>query len=488
MGVGTALSRIWYSVVSKATEGQFRPGPWPLPISGGVLGADWGLNYNWWQLGYSPEGASRSAMVEACVSAYAQTVAMLPGDHWWALENGGRKRVTNSALHRILRKPNAYQTFSDFMLNATRSLYLEGNAYALGIRNERYEIDELHLMDPRQSSPTVSKDGDIFYRLGGNNVIDRQLRDYENEQLVVPARDVLHIRMHCYEHKRWPFPLVGESPLMAAVSDLATYEKIKSQQDQFFQNQARPSAVLTTDMPLSREDVQMLRDRWNEQAKGLHAGGVPILTNGLKVMQWADKAARDMQVAELLKYSNDNIALVFRIPLAILGLEKASVGSTETLMMNWIGSGLGFCLNHIEEAFDRLFRLKGQPDEYTEFDTEALLRSARKDRIEMLARAVQGGIMAPNEARAKEDLPEVAYGGEPRVQQQVVPLSAAGAIGVPARKPPSPIVPTIPPAPPAPAAAPAKLPSSLVREFVDDRSRLERILLAKSDRYYGDAA
>jgi len=85
-------------------------------------------------------------------------------------------------------------------------------------------------------------------------------------------------------------------------------------------------------------------------------------------------------------------------------------------------------LNHLEQSFDRLFNLRGEPDEYTEFDTEALLRSAQKDRIEALARGVQGGIFSPNEARAAEDLPAVPHGDEPRVQAQVVPLSGAGAI------------------------------------------------------------
>ena len=36
--------------------------------------------------------------------------------------------------------------------------------------------------------------------------------------------------------------------------------------------------------------------------------------------------------------------------------------------------------------------------------------------------------IAPNEAREREGLNAVEYGDEPRVQQQVVPLSAAGAI------------------------------------------------------------
>ena len=52
------------------------------------------------------------------------------------------------------------------------------------------------------------------------------------------------------------------------------------------------------------------------------------------------------------------------------------------------------------------------------------MRSAFKDRIDGLARAVQGGIYSPNEARALESLSAAEDGDEPRVQQQVVPLSA----------------------------------------------------------------
>ena len=55
--------------------------------------------------------------------------------------------MTNSSLSRVLKHPNAYQSISDFLLNVTRQLYLDGNSYALCLRNDRNEITELHLMD-----------------------------------------------------------------------------------------------------------------------------------------------------------------------------------------------------------------------------------------------------------------------------------------------------------------------------------------------------
>ena len=104
-------------------------------------------------------------------------------------------------------------------------------------------------------------------------------------------------------------------------------------------------------------------------------------------------------------------------------------------MIFWLASGLGFALNHIEQSFDRLLGLSGEPDDFCEFNTDALLRSAQKDRIDALVRGVQGGMYAPNEARSLEGFNSVEYSDEPRVQQQVVPLSAAANIPIRAAPP-----------------------------------------------------
>jgi HK97 family phage portal protein len=466
--------------VLKAVEGSYRPGPYYLPVSGGWLPA--GSPTNWWQLGQNIQSlGTSSAMVEACVSAYAQTVAMCPGDHWRLNSKNGRDRVKNSALSRILRHPNTYQSISDFMLNATRWLYLTGNTYALALRNDRYEIDELHLMNSDTSHPILAETGDVFYRLYGNDVIAKK---FGEEGLVVPMRDVLHVRLHT-ERRRFPVPLIGESPVLAAYGDIAVSDAIGRQQAAFYANEARPSAVISTDLVLDKDKVQALRDRWNEQSKMLSQGGTPILTAGLKVQPWA-VGGRDAATADMLKLSSEHIALAFRVPLQILGIGGAPYGSAELLMQSWIASGLGFCLNHIEEAIGVLFALKGQPDEYVEFDTAALLRSALKDRIEALARAVQGGILAPNEARNTEGYDSVEFGDEPRVQQQVVPLSAAGAIPA---APPSPPAAGIPPPDgdkpepePEPEPEPDKKPPPDEKDLQDDVQREVRNLLRLTEQ------
>jgi HK97 family phage portal protein len=351
-------------------------------------------------------------------------------------------------------------------------MYLTGNGYALAVRNERFEVDELHLMDPMLSWPQIASTGDVFYRLAGNHVVNYRLGA---QPLLVPARDVLHLRLHT-ARQRWPYPLVGESPLMAAMGDVLTQQAILGQQLGFYRNQARPSAVLSTDLVLDKDQVQNLRDRWNEQSKALRSGGTPILTAGLKVQPWA-VAGKDQSIAEVLKATEEHIALVFRVPLQILGIGGAPYGSTELLMQSWIALGLGFCLHHIESAYGNLFGLKGLPDEFAQFNTKVLLRSAMKDRIDALARGVQTGIFSPNEAREEEGLEKVEFGDEPRVQQQIVPLSAAGNIPAPAPGPPAahpaagvPVATTPQPKPQQPKPKP------------DDVQRSYRSIVAAADR------
>lgn len=420
------LSRV-LSPFRRHKEGEYREGPYVL--SEGVISARTGRYWNWWQSGYSlqPYGGPR-AMVEACVSAYAQTVAMCPGGHWRKLGNGGREPVASSALSRIMKSPNEYQSISDFMLNLTRHLYSGGEAFALAVRNNRNEIAEMHLM--RDGKPVIAADGSIFYSLSGNEIVERRF-DLSDP---IPARDVLHVRLHTPRH-----PLKGESPVLAAALDLAMSGAALDQQTQFYLNQARPSFMLETDQQLSAEQTRDLRARWDEQTKGEGAGGTPILAWGLKAKA-VTTTAQDGQLADLLKMTDQNVALAFRMPLQVLGLGGTAFASTESLMQSWIASGLGFALNHIEEAFGQLFRLSGFPDEYLEFDTRALLRSAFKDQIEGLRTGVIGGIYSPDEARAFVDLPEVegGHGKMPRVQQQVVPLSYGSAMQPPTNAPAEP--------------------------------------------------
>jgi phage portal protein BeeE len=144
--------------------------------------------------------------------------------------------------------------------------------------------------------------------------------------------------------------------------------------------------------------------------------------------------------------TDQKIAAVFGVPGILLGIhDTATQKTTEAMMAEWLASGLGFVINHIEQAIDAFIGLSALPAgrEWTEFDTSALLRSMFKDQIDGLARSVQAGIHAPNDARRIMGLSAAKKGDEPRVQQQMVPLS----FEEPQPPPPQPVNPPAAPVP-----------------------------------------
>jgi HK97 family phage portal protein len=426
--------------INPAGEGNYHPGPYT--VSGGWLPSSWGQFLNFWQMDLDPLPVPGCSTVEACVWAYIRAIAQLPGYHNTQEKDGAVEAVNTSALSRILRAPNTYQTPSDFLVHLIRSLLLTGNSYWPCERNERNEVTALHWTDPRNCHVrTVGIEGqafaEVFYEISENPLLDDFQRRI-GRSLIIPARDVLHIKLACPRH-----PLIGETWLQALWHELANRNAMNSSASAFFNNAARPSGVLLTDAELTKAQLEELRNRWNEQSRGAGAGGTPILTHGLK-WQATSISQEDSQVVEQLKLNDRAIAAVFGVPAVLLGItDTATQKSAEAVMTEWLASGLGWLIDHIERAFDQFFGLDriAEGREWTEYDTRALLRSLYTERIDGLVRGVQGGIYSPNEARALEGYGAVEAGDEPRVQQQVVPLSFAV-------DPPAPPVPPAPPAPP----------------------------------------
>jgi hypothetical protein len=216
---------------------------------------------------------------------------------------------------------------------------------------------------------------------------------------------------------------------------------------------------------MNRDQMERLREAWRAHSAGVHAGEVPVLSGNLKWVPMG-MTATDAQLVDTFNLTIADIARAFGVPLPIIGdLTAATLRNVEQLVELWLAQGLGYWVEHIEVAFDKFF---GLPDgEYTELDTDVLLRTAFKERIDGLTTAITGGLYSPNEARKKEGLGKVAFGAEPRVQAQVVPLSQVGkqpsAPSAPA--PGNPINPTADGSPPpsndnAPAGAAGGSPGS----------------------------
>lgn len=381
------------------------------------------LPINYWQLGpdLPTSGAERFNAVYACRKVLAEEVSRLHAHHWREDDSGGRTRL-NSRLERLLRYPNPWQSRVDFWLNLMDRLLCNGNAYALAGRDQSGAITSLTPI--ANAHPYVDPvSGAIFYALGVNSHdLIPPAAEIPPDRMVAHS-EIFHLRLFTPIH-----PLIGEPPLNAARISAGSGLAMSSSTFSFFNRAARPSGYLVSKLPrmLTPEETEKLKKQWNDSYSGNGIGGTAILPADL---EWhpMTMTAVDAEIVDLYKLTVEDVARVYRVPLFMLGdMTKATFTNVEQMTRTFYAGGLGFYLEHIESQLARFFDLAMV--EHVEFDVEqGLMRAELKDRVDALAKGVQGGIFSPNEARRREGLPAVPAGDNVFLQSQMVAVEQAAS-------------------------------------------------------------
>jgi phage portal protein BeeE len=214
----------------------------------------------------------------------------------------------------------------------------------------------------------------------------------------------------------------------------------------FFRNNSRPSGVLVAPGKISKEVAELLKLKWEENFSGGRIGRTAVLGDGLK-WEPLTLTATDAQLIDQLRYSVEDVARVYRVPLFLLGeLSKVSYRNSEQMNRGYYSGCLQYHIEAIEARLDRAFALP--EGVYVEFDLEPLLRTEIDIRFNAYKTAIQSGFKTINEVRKKEGDKPLPGGDEPLVQVQYMPLSQ---LGKQAKQPKQPATPSSEPVAPAPA-------------------------------------
>lgn len=378
-----------------------------------------GENGGWYELGPIEDGYQRNLDMPsgngrqipaayASVMANARAMSQCPPQHLRKLADGKTEIVESSPAANIFRSPNPYETFSQFILNMIAQQGFDGNAYALVTRDDVGRVLRLDRLDTGTCQPYID-DGELYYSVGNQPFIA------DGIQYLVPAREVLHLRVLTPRHV-----LIGESPIKAAALAAGVNVALARSQAVFFSQMSRPSGVLSSDMPLNKDQLASLREAWSQQSQRMAQGHVPILSGNLK-FQPMGITSQDAQLMEAQRFSVEQIAMCYGVPLPVIGdLSNSTLSNAETLVSLWLSISLGSLLENVEQSLTKTFELPAS--DRINFDVAGLLRTDFLTRIDGLTRAVQGGLFSPNEARAREGLHPVEDGDRVIVQQQMVPL------------------------------------------------------------------
>lgn len=406
------------------TKATTPPSPALAPATGGWWPLTWireAFSGAWQRNIATPVGDVMTfGAVFSCITLIATDIAKM---HLGLVEeqpNGTSKRVSNPA-YAVLRKPNHYQTRIMFIMQWVISKLAWGNTYVLKERNNRGgegagNVTAMYVLDPSRVQVLVAPNGDVYYALSSD-----VLAGLEAGIPAIPASEIIHDVMYPIYH-----PLVGVGPIhacgLAAIQGL----RIQANSAKFFANGAALGGVLTAPGAISNETAERLKEFWTNKYTGAeNVGKVAVLGDGLKFEAMTMRST-DAQLIEQLKWTAENVCTCFHVPAYKVGVgTPPAFNNIEALDQQYYSQCLQILIECIELLLDEGLSIKAPQS--TEFDLDDLLRMDSATLIDVQAKGVGAGLVAPNEGRRKLGLPPVKGGETPYLQQQNYSLAALDA-------------------------------------------------------------
>lgn len=366
----------------------------------------------------SPKNLTAFAAVYACIDLIARDIAkMRPllkqqmSDGTWQLVDNG------SPFWAPLRKPNFYQTYSQFLVSWITAKLMHGNTYVLKEREEaRGLVRRLFVLDPRLVKVLVTADGGVYYELKTDN-----LSRGEGVEITVPASEIIHDRAITLWH-----PLIGVPPLYAAAASATQGIRIQNNSAKFFENMSRPSGMLTSPDEISDETALRLKTDFEANFSGNNIGRFLVAGSGLDYKPFT-MAPAVAQLIEQLGWTVKDVARPFHMPLYKIS-EGTSPNFSNFSAMNqdYYSQTLHPLIEDLEVLLSEGLELnKNEPNTpyAVKLDIDNLLRMDPMTRAEVDTKLVTGSIRSPNEARVGWNHKPVPGGDTPYIQQQNWPLS-----------------------------------------------------------------
>lgn len=379
-----------------------------------------------WQKGLENSGAREPSIlafsgVYACVTIISQDIAKLPLRLLKLLEDEVTEVVDRkSPYHRLLRKPNTYQTSLEFIQFLVACRLIRGNAYIFKEFDARGVPIAMHVLHPDRVRPMIEPNTkEVFYQYTpyASDMIGMEKFSGSEGSVMIPARYIIHDRINCLWH-----PLIGTTPLFAASVSASMGGRIMLNTQSLFANMARPSGVLTAPGEIKDTTADRLKRDFETNYSAGNLGRTAVLGDGL---EWKAMVmtSTDAQLIEQLKWTIEDVARVYRVPMYLLAdIARMTYKNSEQAAQSYFSGCLQYHIEALEARFTDDFGLD-EDAQYVAFDVKTMFRMDMRERFAAYKEGIAGGVLAPNEARKWENLGPKKGGDEPRMQMQMVPLS-----------------------------------------------------------------
>ncbi|MFE1192920.1 phage portal protein [Streptomyces olivaceoviridis] len=367
----------------------------------------------------------------AIVDRTANATALVDWKLWRKAKSGRKEDRTEVTAHAALdlwNRPNPFMPRQEFVESSTQHYDLTGETEWV-IRQHPAANIPLEMWPVRPDRMTPVPDRDAFLR-------GWVYTSPDGEQIPLELNEVIQLRR--------PNPLDpyrGLSPVLSILPDLDTSRYASEWSRAFFVNSAQPGGIIEVPQALSDDQFDELRDRWNEQHRGVgNAHRVAILEHG----KWVDRtiSQRDMQFVELRGATADRIREAY-------GISKTAIGDFEDInrasalaAKSWFAEQQTIPrLERIKAALNHeLLPMYGPTAAGLEFDYEPPTPPDPEIEAQQLtARSAAAAVLVregfdPAGVLSAVGLPEIPYAGRPAAPAPSAPVAAwddavAGLLG-----------------------------------------------------------
>jgi HK97 family phage portal protein len=348
--------------------------------------------------GGSQERALRLAPVYAATRLLADSVASLPMKSYMV---AGEQRLP-APLPALFSRPAAVGTRYDWLHRAVTSLALRGNAYglitAVDAAGWPAQIEWLHPDDVTVADNFAAVP--VWYYKG------RRLDD--GQMFHIPAYTL-------------PGQILGLSPIAYFASTTDTGLLAQQFGRDWFANGSTPSAVLETDLEVTKDAAEILKARFKEAAAGRD---VVALGGGVKYRP-ISVPAEESQFLETIKATANQVAAIYGVPPEKVGGETGGSLTYNTVEQNSIDM-LTWTVRPWLARLEQAFSMLRPPAEETRFNADAMIRTDLKTRYEAHGMALDQGWRNRDEVRAIENEAPLPNG----LGQVYLPLSSAMSVSL----------------------------------------------------------
>lgn len=346
----------------------------------------------------SPESAfSNIGTVFECVVIRANSMAKLPLQLYKRTKDGKIRDKKHNLWYLLEKRPNKWQTPSQFKSYIEVSKLLWGNAYIKMVFDYTGSITSLEPLEPSKVYVFKNKNNDYFYQYTN-----------EGETEIFAEDEIIHIPYISLNGK------VGKAPLEVARENAGNLQAINKFEGGFYKNGTLTTGVLESPSMLNKDAKEKIKAEWASLYGGVNnAGSIAVLDAGFNYKP-ITIPLKDIEFIASRKMNKAEIATIFDVPLYMLNdMDNAKFNNVEQQNLRYLSDVLQPSITAIEEEFNyKAFTISESKKYYVKYNLNTALRADSKTRSEYYDKMIGKGLMTINEARNLEDLDSIGEMGD----------------------------------------------------------------------------